>query len=125
MSTINQNVSNDKWADVVVNNMTVSVFFLYIYSFFSFKLIIIYLKKADTTMTNVIENDILFEESVSSNIFNSTRETIIENPSSSPVRATASLPPLNLSSISWNDMTRKQKHFTRKRARQLKKKKFK
>ena len=97
------------------------MFFL-IYLSIVFKLIIIYLKKADTTKTT-LESDILFEESVSSNIFNSTRETIIENPSSSPVRATASLPPLNLSSISWNDMTRKQKHFTRKRARQLKKNK--
>ena len=99
------------------------MFFL-IYLSIVFKLIIIYLKKADTTKSNDIENDILFEESVSSNIFNSTRETIIENASSSPVRATASLPSLNLSSISWNDMTRKQKHFTRKRARQLKKKKM-
>ncbi|MCP3927951.1 MAG: hypothetical protein GY705_02485, partial [Bacteroidetes bacterium] len=97
-------------------------FFLFLSIFLQTIHYLLFIIKADTTRTSV-ENDILFEESVSSNIFNSTRETIIENPSSSPVRATASLPPLNLSSISWNDMTRKQKHSTRKRARLLKKNK--
>ncbi len=41
MYTINQSSINDKWADVVINNMTVSIFFIYLSIFL--KLLIIYL----------------------------------------------------------------------------------
>ena len=69
--------------------------------------------------------ELVFEESISSNIFDTTVESVAINQSSTPLHASLDTETIDLSTISWSEanLTRNQKNNLRKRARDLRKNK--